>query len=790
MGRTIEELFKSKILDNGQTAEKKYDIRNSKDIELSSSTGAMNLPFKAAQIARRNLSSRKRETRLEQEVTGLRLISKLAGPVIYGTDILRLSTQKTEVVNVMKDSVNPNNTQNAGLIGNTLNKAKDKALQIASKIGIKFPEQLIPTRVSQNAIFVTGKEPDTMTNLAKIKGDGAGNLVGKLLAQNATGTPKQIGNQVLGAGIGEVKKLVKKKLFGSPKEGAQNFAKKSESQVQYDSSTKYSSIITPNSEDVLTRGDLSSVLKLQELEKEKKLKEPKKEDAKSVVNPGGNKFDLKNSATSEFKKINVGLSGGRKEGQQNLAKKESEKIDTSKQNKYDVTTSYDGTIDERQTDIKLRNDLSTKLQAIQDAADKLVKEGKGKPNSLIPSKQSKTKYSIKIDSQSTKLSLDNRYQLKTKSNLLNEKLPYSGDTLKFKNGNTLDDYDFITLKFYSIAKNKSSNFLATITNLNETVSPTWDSAKFLGSPFNYYNYTGIERSVSFTFTLFSLNAVEHIAMWQRLNFLTELAYPQGYNQGYMTPPFLKVTIGDLYKNKECFIESLSYTVDDNGGWELGGADKTKDDFIFAEEKVKLLDFKLPRLINVDVTLKFVESATSTYEGQLYGFKKLGNKVKIVQTSETSKNLEKTNNSNVEGQTNVSSNANSDVRLTTEENDDKQKKPTLEQPKQQPVPQSNPNPSGQPQSEKVAEVPKVENQSVSKTATVADTKGEYIKAKQIGIAGQMVSIYWSNPSGVYPYGRAAAYDSKGRIIVQEKNLTDKSAAIASVEDELDFIAGDV
>ena len=133
MGKSIEDLFKTKQLVDGKTAAEKYEVRNSKDIILRSSTGAMDLPFKAAQIARRNLSSRTRETRLEQEVTGLRIISKLAGPVIYGTDIFKLSTQKTEMVSVMKDSVNPNNSADSGLLGNLFEKGKAKcSLKIAS----------------------------------------------------------------------------------------------------------------------------------------------------------------------------------------------------------------------------------------------------------------------------------------------------------------------------------------------------------------------------------------------------------------------------------------------------------------------------------------------------------------------------------------------------------------------------------------------------------------------------------------------------------------------------------
>ncbi|MEY3907516.1 MAG: hypothetical protein RLZ52_583, partial [Pseudomonadota bacterium] len=295
MGKTIEELFKTKQLPDGKTAQEKYDIRNSKDIILRSSTGAMDLPFKITQIARRNLSSRLKETRLEEEVTGLKIIAKAGAPIIYGTDIFKLSTQKTEMVTEMKNSVNTNNSTDNGLLGNLFQKGKEKGLQLLSKIGIQLPTKLIPTRISLNADFKAGKEPDTMKTLAKIKGDGAGNLVGKLLAQNAKGTPKQIGNQLLGAGIKLLKGEVKKKLFGAPKQGAQNLAKKSDSEVQYDSSAKYSDTINPLDEDYFKRNDLSSILVAKDTKKDASPEVNKRIDelvpkAKDVLNTSKNPF--------------------------------------------------------------------------------------------------------------------------------------------------------------------------------------------------------------------------------------------------------------------------------------------------------------------------------------------------------------------------------------------------------------------------------------------------------------------------------------------------------------------
>jgi hypothetical protein len=832
MGKTIEELFKTKQLVDGKTAAEKYEIRNSKDMPLRSSTGAMDLPFKAVQIARRNLSSRTRETRLEQEVTGLRIISKLGGPIIYSTDIFKLSTQKTEMVSAMKDSVNPNNSADSGLLGNLFQKGKEKGLELLNKIGVQLPTKLIPTRISLNKDFKAGKEPDTMATLAKIKQDGAGNLAGKFLAQNAKGTPKQIGNQLLGGGIGLLKGEVKKKLFGAPKQGAQNLAKKGENDVQYDSTARYSDTVNPIDEDYFKRNDLSSILVAQETKQnadpavqkrvdelvpkgksvnasknpfaklgdkvgdikkdnEKKLSQAKKVGQQEVsagksvgdtksgapattadsvikysdtvdetsddialrndlstilsakkeneaqnpdkkkeidaakgntapVNASKNPFanlgqkigdikkeseqklsqakkvgqqevssgkkvgdtksggstttadsvirysdtvdetqddvklrnDLSTILTSKNEKekqtpdkkkqieaakgnvgaLNVkqnpfaksedkvksadedtksGLQSGRKLGQQSISDG-TKKVGDLSAATSDVIT-YTSTVDEAQDDVKLRNDLSTKLEALTKASTAVSSAGgvsglsrtdvqknmysslKNKSSDGKPSNSLKTKYGIESSD---------------KLDFLNEKAQYTataGGKLQLTDGTYLDDWDFITLKFQSRATGKAVNFRATVSGISETVSPSWDSGKFIGSPFNYYTYSSIERSVSFNFKVYSTTSAQHVAAWQRINFLTGLAYPQGYNQPYATPPFVLLTLGNLYVNKNAYIESLSYTMDDNAGWEIG----------LNDESVKT--YKCPIVVDVSITLKFVESRNTTSGGKFYGF---------------------------------------------------------------------------------------------------------------------------------------------------------------------------
>ena len=771
MGKTIEELFKTKVLADGKTAEQKYDIRNSKDLPISANTTVLLQPsFRVATALRRKISTTKGETRLEEETSGLRIINTLSAPLIYGTDIFKFQKKSTRLVEIMKDSVNSNNPQDAGIVGNFLKKAENFGLKVAGKLGIAFPESTIPTKISLNPDFKAGKEPDTMITIAKIKNDSRGNLIGQVLKNSARGTPKQIGNQLLGAGINLLKGEIKKKLFGAPKQGAQNLAGKSEQEVQYDSSAKYSDTVNPIDEDYFKRNDLSSVLVAQETKglgggssvnkridelvpKSKGLNIPggdlfssvsdkfktattdgklklaaaqkqgqqaisdgktqigdtKKDaaagakdakitysstiDAKStdiklrndlsskldsinvsneaekskgavVTKPGvpeapadlsvaGKKLPVKNPFASISEKLDstkkeatAKLEQGRKEGQQRLAGKDDKAIAAGVESKNDGKTKYSDTVDETQDDVALRNDLSSKLQALNAASSTLNTSGTSATREAVGI----STYSSLKDGQTPKVTLKTKYGIDSneKSDFVNENTQYKGDSLKVGDS-TLDDYDFITLKFTSINKGQSVNFRATLSGITETTTPSWDSAKFIGSPFPYWTYTGIERSVSFNFKVYSTTPLQHIAAWQRLNFLTSLAYPQAYNKGIaVIAPFLKITIGNLYKNQPCFISQLSYTVDDTATWEVGPTAgmgmADNETFTINGESTTLDNYKLPKVIDVSVTLNLVESKSSTQSGYLYGFDKFP-KVPKASSQTTGKSAEVASDAN-------------------------------------------------------------------------------------------------------------------------------------------------
>jgi len=515
---TIEELFKSKKLASGQTAKQKYEVQNIADLPRTPYNVLMQPSFKIAEIGRRNVTNRTKETKLEEELSGLRILATTTSPFLYGTDIVKFTTKSRSIVTDMKNSAN-NISQNskvttvfpqgsAGKLSTFLNKAENLGKNLLSKIGAKLPQELIPSRIVLNSDFnKAGGEYNTMVTLSNLKSDSGGNLLGNFINDNLKGKPSA--NQILGSALDLGKKKLNNLLLGSPSQAAVNFAKAGG--TIYDSTSAYSKVMTGAqylSEDLIDlRKDLSTKLNNYEV----------------------NQFNLPLPITNYVSVPNV----------------------------------------------------------VKNVKTKFSKSG---TLGFIPG-------SIEATRKITK-----------GSDFLNTKVAYpskDGKNYELPDKTFLDDYDFIPLKFWSVSRKAAVNFRAIISGLSETFSPTWDTNRFVGNPFNFYIYNTIERSVSFNFKVYSLSYNEHIAAWQRLSFLSSLTYPQDYISGMaVVPPFITFTLGDMYNAKEGFIESLSYTIDDNTPWEIGIDANTKN-------------WKLPKVIDVSITIKMVETVGSTYQPATY-----------------------------------------------------------------------------------------------------------------------------------------------------------------------------
>ena len=577
---SLKELFKSQKLSNGQTAQQKYDIQNSKENKPTSANALMTaVAFPLQQIARRNLSAKGRETRFEEEITGLRILKNVASPIIYGTDIIRLKTRTTTNLDNMREAANGSNA--GGILSAFANKIKSS---VSNFLGL--PQSIIPTLVfndTNNKLTKKGKFHigfnrkdssvwNTMTSLSEIKDDAAGSLLGKFLQQNAQGTPNQMGGQILGGGIQAAKSALTKKLFGSSAAGIADPLYKNTPTLFVKNRNKYGQ------------------LEFNSLKQDYSLFEYKHYANNNVYGFNySQRIFPKSVEVGDRDDLSTILTSIEDVFPQKLLPKKITKI--KYQNDYSVTP-YS----------KAKNELKGTVNEYGDYVT----------DNSLNTKRGFTYNELMYDANGNATAMPGNYGDALNDNVAFSENDEKNGKTKLPNGTYLEDMDFIPLKFYSVAKKSVVMFRATISGFSETLRPTWEPGKFVGNPFNYYTYSGIERTATFKFKIYSLSAGEHIAAWQRIKFLTSLVYPQGYESAakYVVPPFIKFTLGDLYHKKEGFIESLTYTVDDNYSWETGLNAMPGDSKDGAIGQNVLTNYKLPMIIDVDISIKFVESAAS------------------------------------------------------------------------------------------------------------------------------------------------------------------------------------
>jgi hypothetical protein len=587
MGKTILELFQTRNDKTGDIAQKKYDIRDSKEREIQTNSGLINnTAVYPTNLLRRSLGVRGSETALEQESVGIRPLYTFATPVLHGTDVLRLETQRTDQTEGMKNSANGGGGTD-GLLGGGIQSVKKATISGLSKLGIKIPSDLNPTNYVENLEKIKNKS-ETPVELAKFKGSGEGNVLGKAIAQG--GTPEQIVKNAAGAAVSAIKQKARGAIFGE--RSTTGFADPDTSiangtTINYGSSDD----AVPTFEGVIT-------------------------DTRVIL--------AKNANGRRYSKTF------------NLPQKSDDSVLDSNGN-FVESTSYNESAEGF-------NGLAKKYRSGIVRSDSVRNPGVGQSTSYSKlTKLDKSGQTGNISEQS----LEARRGMKNGSDIINQSGVYrSGNTT---GGEAVDIggpktrlgwyYDFVPLKINRLSDNKTIYLRSTITGLSETFSPSWDSAKFIGNPFNYYTYSGIERSVSFNLKVYALNGREMVSMWDKLEFLSSLTYPAGYQDttSYIIPPFIKFTLGSMYDRKEGFIESLTYTIDDNTPWETGIGilpiePNSNYDNNFRNvantrsingrptpENIKSLDnYRLPMIVDVQMNVKFVESRNNTKD-KLYAF---------------------------------------------------------------------------------------------------------------------------------------------------------------------------
>lgn len=163
--------------------------------------------------------------------------------------------------------------------------------------------------------------------------------------------------------------------------------------------------------------------------------------------------------------------------------------------------------------------------------------------------------------------------------------------------------DIITFKFSPVGptfeENAAVPFRAFISSIKENVKPEFSEQKYIGRTERFVTYMGAKRNVQLQFNVVAFTKDELDHTWTRINYLTGLAFPKGIStSGFMVPPLFRITIGQIYDNQPCYIETLDY-------------DFLDDSITFD------IDKEVSQVINVSMTLSILEKSSRYYNSPFY-----------------------------------------------------------------------------------------------------------------------------------------------------------------------------
>ena len=137
--------------------------------------------------------------------------------------------------------------------------------------------------------------------------------------------------------------------------------------------------------------------------------------------------------------------------------------------------------------------------------------------------------------------------------------------------------DLIPLRFYDEHNKKHITFSALLSGITDTIAPEYATERYLGRPDSVYVYQGVGRSIGFSFDVYPTTRQELPVLWEKVNYLVGMCYPNWvdapkpdpkFNPLTMISPICELTIGDMYKDTPGYLSGVTLTVQDGSTWEI------------------------------------------------------------------------------------------------------------------------------------------------------------------------------------------------------------------------------
>jgi hypothetical protein len=143
-------------------------------------------------------------------------------------------------------------------------------------------------------------------------------------------------------------------------------------------------------------------------------------------------------------------------------------------------------------------------------------------------------------------------------------------------------------------------FRAYIISLNDSFNPSWDEQQDQGRADPKIRYQSFGREISISFKVVVHSAAERGKVWQKLGNLAKLTFPVYSGAGF-GGKYVRVTVGDLYKNTPMYVTNVSYSWDSETPWEIQKG------------------HQLPLYTDVDISLGWIGQKRPNYNSaKIYG----------------------------------------------------------------------------------------------------------------------------------------------------------------------------
>ena len=173
--------------------------------------------------------------------------------------------------------------------------------------------------------------------------------------------------------------------------------------------------------------------------------------------------------------------------------------------------------------------------------------------------------------------------------------------------------DGMPVYFKDLRDNKYIFFRGYVDGITESITPSWSESTYLGRSEPVYVYERAIRSISFNLTLMAQTEFELKKIYEKMDKLTSLCYPEYATDVLsgntrMKPPLTKFRMGELFgkTNQEelGFIESLTYTVPENSTYESNPDTG-----------------RVPKYLTVAITYKVIHESVPDIDTNFYGINK-------------------------------------------------------------------------------------------------------------------------------------------------------------------------